>query len=109
MFELLWAAGIVFVIGLVAGMMLLASTIQKTISKQEAETIQDLAEQLANQLIFLRVEKDADLLFAYNAVSGDFVCQGITMEELKVNFGLRYPAKKGILVEPDEGLAHELV
>jgi Tfp pilus assembly protein PilV len=108
MFELLWGF-VIFVLGISAGMQLMARTIQKAASKQESETIQDLAQQLANQLIFLRVEKDADLFFAYNAVSGDFVCQGITMKNLSENFGVRYPSKKGILITADEDSAHELV
>ena len=107
--ELLFGAVVVFVIGLLAGVVLLTRAVQKTVSKQEAEAIADLAERITTQLVFLRVEQDTNLFLAYDAVSGDFVCQGTTMEDLSANFGLRYPAKKGILVEPDKGEAHELV
>lgn len=107
--ELLFGAVVVFVIGLLAGVVLLTRAVQKTVGKQEAEAIADLAERITTQLVFLRVEQDTNLFLAYDAVSGDFVCQGTTMEDLSVNFGLRYPAKKGILVEPDKGEAHELV
>lgn len=96
-------------IGFVIGMLLLVRAIKKTLDKEQAESIQELADRITNQLVFLRVEQDANLFFAYDAVSGDFVCQGISMEDLNVNFGKRYPTKKGILVEPDKGEAHELV
>jgi hypothetical protein len=109
MFELLLIFVIAFVIGLVVGIVLLARAAQKAIGKEDAEAIQQLAERLTNQLVFLRVEQDSNLFLAYDAVSGDFVCQGNTMEDLNVNFGKRYPTKKGILVEPDKGEARELV
>lgn len=96
-------------IGFVIGMLLLARAIKKTLDKEQAESIQDLADRIANQLVFLRVEQDANIFFAYDALSGDFVCQGNTMEDLNVNFGKRYPNKKGVLVEPDKGEARELV
>ena len=109
MLDLLLIALGVFVIGLLAGVVLLTRAVQKTIGKQEAEAIQELAERITNQLVFLRVEQDTNLFLAYDAVSGDFVCQGSTMEDLNVNFGKRYPTKKGILVEPEKGEARELV
>lgn len=96
-------------IGFVIGMLLLARAIKKTLDKEQAESIQELADRITNQLVFLRVEQDSNLFLAYDAVSGDFVCQGSTMEDLNVNFGKRYPTKKGILVEPDKGEARELV
>lgn len=109
MLDLLLIAVVVFVFGLLIGVLLLARGVQKAINKQETETIQMLAERIANQLVFLRVEESPNLFLAYDAVSGDFVCQGTTLEDLNVNFGKRYPTKKGILVEPDKGEAHELV
>jgi len=99
----------VFVFGLAVGMLLLIRGVNRAVDTHEADAIQALAQHIATQLIFLRVEKDADLLFAYDAVSGDFVCQGTTMENLQANFGLRYPSKKGVLVEPEKGEASELV
>ena len=109
MFELLWTVIVVFTLGIIAGMFLLVRKVQNVISKQEAETIQSLAERITNQLVFLKVDETPNLLLAYDALSGDFVCQGKDMDELNTNFGLRYPAKKGILVEPEKGEARELV
>lgn len=108
MFELVIVIA-VFVCGLVVGMWLLVRGAQKAVDTKETETIQSLAERITNQLVFLKVDETPNLLLAYDVVSGDFVCQGTTMEDLTANFGLRYPNKKGILVEPDEGEAHELV
>jgi hypothetical protein len=109
MFDILLISVFVFVLGLLVGVLLLTRMVQKTIGQQEVEAIHQLAERMATQLIFLRVEETPNLFLAYDAVSGDFVCQGITMEDLNVNFGLRYPNKKGILVEPEKGEASELV
>jgi ABC-type antimicrobial peptide transport system permease subunit len=109
MFEVLVIGLFGIGIGFVIGMLLLARAIKKTLDKEQAESIQDLADRITNQLVFLRVEQDSNLFLAYDAVSGDFVCQGNTMEDLNVNFGKRYPTKKGILVEPDKGEARELV
>ena len=109
MLEALFIALFGICVGFVIGMLLLARAIQKTLDKEQAESIQELADRITNQLVFLRVEQEANIFFAYDAVSGDFVCQGNTMEDLNVNFGKRYPTKKGILVEPDKGEARELV
>lgn len=109
MLELLWVGIIGMMVGLVAGLLLLVRAVKKTMDKQETETIQMLAERITNQLVFLKVDHTPNLLLAYDAVSGDFICQGKDMTELNVNFGLRYPNKKGILVEPESGEAHELV
>ena len=96
-------------IGFVIGMLLLARAIKKTLDKEQTESIQELADRITKQLVFLRVEETPNLFLAYDAVSGDFICQGKDMTELNVNFGLRYPTKKGILVEPEKGEARELV
>jgi hypothetical protein len=109
MLELLWVGIIGMMVGLVAGLLLLVRAVKKAMDQQETETIQMLAERITNQLVFLKVDHTPDLLLAYDAISGDFVCQGATMEDLTANFGLRYPNKKGILVEPEKGEAHELV
>lgn len=109
MFEVLVIGLFGIGIGFVIGMLLLARAIKKTLDKEQAESIRELADRITNQLVFLRVEQDSNLFLAYDAVSGDFVCQGNTMEDLNANFGKRYPTKKGILVEPDKGEARELV
>lgn len=110
MLDLLLVAVVFFVLGLCAGIILLARTIKKTLEdKEEAESFQEIVDDLTGKLVFLKVEQESNLFFAYDALSGDFVCQGTSMEDLSTNFGLRYPTKKGILVEPEKGEARELV
>ena len=49
----------------------------------------------------MRTETHNDIIFAYNAITNDFVCQGKDMDELNKNFGLRFPESKGVIVKPD--------
>ena len=58
-----------------------------------------------NKILFMRVEKHNELFLAYNAFNDEFICQGITMDELNANFGKRYPGYKGVIVEPDKEAA----
>jgi hypothetical protein len=57
---------------------------------------------LLNNVLFMRIETHDSMIFAYDVMSGEFVCQGSDMDELNKNFGIRYPARKGILVEDKE-------
>ena len=57
---------------------------------------------ILDKILFMRVEKHGDKIFAYDATTDEFVCQGMTMEELNKNFGVRYPNRRGILVEAKE-------
>jgi hypothetical protein len=104
---------LVGVAGIAAGFalctMLLARGIRQVMESEESESIQSIVEQLAANLVFLRVEQANNLCLAYDAVSGEFVCQGTNMQELLANFGQRYPGKRGVLVEPESGEARELV
>lgn len=59
--------------------------------------------QAVDQFIFLDIEDRDSQKFAYNAVTKEYVCQGKDINELNKNFGLRYPTKKGIIVESEKG------
>jgi hypothetical protein len=72
------------------------------INKLEIE-FQKNIKQAINQIIFLDVEDQDSQKFAYNAMTKEYVCQGANLEELNKNFGLRYPNKKGIIVEKEAG------
>jgi hypothetical protein len=50
----------------------------------------------------MRVETHADTVYAYNAMNHEFVCQGKDMDDLNIQFGLRYPGRRGVIVEPDK-------
>jgi|LauGreDrversion4_2_1035121.scaffolds.fasta_scaffold1528803_2 hypothetical protein len=54
------------------------------------------------KIVFMRIETHADVIYAYNAMNEEFVCQGKTMDDLNVQFGLRFPDRKGIIVQPDD-------
>jgi archaellum component FlaG (FlaF/FlaG flagellin family) len=110
MLELLVVAGIAFLVGLiVAGFVLarLASNVLRE-STEVQEQVQELAQQMLDKLVFLRIEQQPESIYAYNAMTDEFVCQGKDMDDLNINFGKRYPNKKGVLVT-DEGEANELV
>jgi len=111
MLELLVVAGIAFLVGIIVAGFVLArisgKMLQTSIGTQEQ--VQELAIELLDKVIFLRIEQHLEVIYAYNAANNEFVCQGKTMDDLIVNFGLRYPNKKGIVVKPDKGEANELV
>lgn len=75
---------------------------------QAADQIRDFANEVISKLVFLKIEEHPEGLFAYDAVSGDYVCQGKDMDALNEAFGKRFPHKKGVLVKPEEGEAHDL-
>jgi hypothetical protein len=111
MLELLVVAGIAFLVGIIVAGFVLAriagKMLQTSIGTQEQ--VQELAIELLDKVIFLRIEQHLEVIYAYNAANDEFVCQGKNMDDLTVNFGLRYPNKKGIVVKPEEGEANELV
>lgn len=81
-------------------MWIVGRKLQKHIAEVEAQLVTEVKE-LFDKIIFMRTETHNDIIFAYNAVTDDFVCQGKDMEELNKNFGLRFPGSKGVLVKPE--------
>jgi uncharacterized protein YneF (UPF0154 family) len=107
-----------FVISLLVGMAIgflafgiyvvyLTTKIKKEAAIAE-EQIREYASSIIERLIFLKIEELPEGMFAYDAVTGDYVCQGKDFDELNLNFGKRYPNKKGVMVKPEEGEAHDL-
>ena len=88
---------VILVWALVIGVWLWSRKIEREIKAVE----KDVGKLLSN-MIFMRTEKHNDIIFAYDAMSGDFVCQGNTLEELNKNFGERYPNRRGVLIEAEE-------
>jgi hypothetical protein len=70
--------------------------------KQEVKKLEGQIKDAMSKIVFMRTEIHNNIIFAYNALNDEFVCQGATMEELNTRFGLRYPNCKGIIVKPDE-------
>lgn len=54
------------------------------------------------KIVFMRTETHANVIYAYNAMNEEFICQGKDMDDLNTQFGLRYPNRKGIIVQPDD-------
>lgn len=67
--------------------------LKKHIAEVEAQMVTEVKE-LFDKIIFMRTETHDNMIFAYNAVTNDFVCQGKDMEELNKNFGLRFPDRR---------------
>jgi hypothetical protein len=80
---------------------MLMRKVDRDIKAVHAEVEKDMQSMLS-KILFMRVEKYDDRMFAYDATSGDFVCQGSSLEELNTNFGLRYPNRRGVIVEDKE-------
>ncbi len=53
------------------------------------------------KIVFMRTETHANVIYAYNAMNEEFICQGKDMDDLNTQFGLRYPDRRGIIVQPD--------
>jgi hypothetical protein len=70
--------------------------------RRDVEQIHEDVQRLINKIIFMRVEKHSNVIFAYNALNNEFVCQGKNMDELSQHFGSRFPGHKGVIVKPDE-------
>ena len=67
--------------------------------ERELKQVEQDVHLILNKVLFMRVEKHDDKIFAYDATTDEFICQGATMEELNKNFGIRYPNRRGILIE----------
>lgn len=68
--------------------------------EREVEKLTKEVEHIMSKILFMRVENHNGIMFAYNALTDDYICQGKDMDELNVNFGLRFPNHKGVLIEP---------
>ncbi len=67
--------------------------------ERELKQVEQDVNVLLNKVLFMRIEKHDEKIFAYDATTDEFVCQGTSMEELNKNFGIRYPNRRGILIE----------
>ncbi len=72
----------------------------RKINREIKEVEKDIL-MIMDKIVFMNVEKHDGKMFAYNAMTNEFICQGADMDELNANFGKRFPGRKGVLVEPD--------
>lgn len=62
--------------------------------QSEIQPVRDYAEQAAaGNLILLTVEVDHNQYLCYNAVTQEFVCQGVDITEIAQRFSARFPDK----------------
>lgn len=62
--------------------------------QSEIQPVMDYAEQAAaGNLILLTVEVDQNQYLCYNAVTQEFVCQGVDVTEIAQRFSARFPDK----------------
>jgi hypothetical protein len=110
MYELLVVALVAFLIGYIVRIVI-ARLINTGLRDNTAmqEHLQDVAHEFLDRIVFLRIEEHTENIYAYNAMTDEFICQGKNMDDLNINFSKRCPNKKGILIKPDEGEAIELV
>jgi hypothetical protein len=56
-----------------------------------------IAYQIESEFVFLDMEQNDGQYFCYNHKNKEFVCQGQNLEEVKDNFRIRYPGKRGLI------------
>jgi uridine kinase len=91
--SIFWYLAIAFIVGA----WLWARRIKRDIQELEVQI-----KEVMSKIVFMRTETHNDIIFAYNAFNDEFICQGKDMEDLNVQFGKRFPDRKGIIVKPDE-------
>ena len=82
---------------LVVGVWLYSRRLHREIKEMEKDI-----RMVMDKIMFMRIEKHDNKVFAYNAMSEEFICQGTDMDDLNANFGKRYPGRRGVIVEPKE-------
>lgn len=61
-------------------------------------------ELLSRGAIHVRLEEINDVLFLYNDLTDEFICQGSTVEEINEKFGIRFPGVSSMTVTGDTDL-----
>jgi hypothetical protein len=91
----LWIACAVILVTWLAELVLKTYLLVKIKQYQsELQPVMDYAEQAAaGELILLTVEVDQNQYLCYNAVTQEFVCQGVDVTEIAQRFRARFPDK----------------
>jgi hypothetical protein len=91
----LWIACAVILVTWLAELVLKTYVLIKIKQHQsELQPVLDYAEQAAaGNLILLTVEVDQNQYLCYNAVTQEFVCQGVDITEISQRFSARFPDK----------------
>ena len=75
--------------------------------RRDVELMRKEVQKVMESILFMRIEKHDETLYAYNALNDEFICQGTSLADLNEKFGQRYPKCKGIIVEPSSKGAQE--
>lgn len=102
-----------FIIGatLVGAILLILDNVRTARLRRQAR--QEIGETLARieekmKLIkMLRLEKENDVMYAYEIGKDEFVAQGTTLRELDAHFKQRFPGMRAVVVEGQEFIAEE--
>lgn len=73
------------------------------LTKELRGDIEDVVNRLdSGKLIPVTVEVDQEQYFCYNAITKDFVCQGVSLLEITERFSARFPESKLAIYNGDE-------
>jgi hypothetical protein len=100
----LWIAGAVILATWLAELVLKTYLLIKIKQYQtELQPVLDVMERaVAGQLILLTVEVDHNQYLCYNALTQEFVCQGIDVTEIVQHFRARFPDKSLTIFNGDD-------
>jgi hypothetical protein len=100
----LWIAGAVILATWLTQLMLKTYVLIKIKQYQtELQPVLDVMERaVAGQLILLTVEVDHNQYLCYNALTQEFVCQGIDVTEIVQRFRARFPDKTATIFNGDD-------
>jgi len=100
----LWIAGAVILATWLAELVLKTYLLIKIKQYQtELQPVLDVMERaVAGQLILLTVEVDHNQYLCYNALTQEFVCQGIDVTEIVQRFRARFPDKTVTIFNGDD-------
>jgi Flp pilus assembly protein TadB len=101
---MLWIACVVVLATMLAEMVLKTYLLIKIKKYQtELQPVLDVMERaVAGQLILLTVEVDHNQYLCYNALTQEFVCQGIDVTEIVQRFRARFPDKSLTIFNGDD-------
>jgi hypothetical protein len=69
--------------------------------------IAEVVDEAAADLVGLEIEVDRGRYFCYNSEDKQFVCQGVTVTEIKQAFEVRFPGKTAYLAGGDPAVVEQ--
>ena len=100
-----------FIFGILLGIVIAGILIYLYIRGLILSVMRELDEHIeraATTLMPVTIERHNDVLFCYSKVDNQFICQGVTVAEIREAFGRRFPDKTAYLDGGDEELVKEL-